>query len=127
MVANEMTQFKDSVKLQLISLVLDHPDFPGRDEQEAFQLANSMYHKFSGSPDDGPYLYILGRIYEQGTGTPVDLRKALNYYKLSVLSKYPHTGCKKRYQKLVDEIGKDQKKARHLRRNPPFPALRGLT
>ncbi len=125
LVVNGATQFENSVKLQLISLVLDHPEFPGRDEQEAFQLANSMYHKFSGSPDDGPYLYVLGRIYEQGTGTPVDLRKALNYYKLSVLSKYPNTGCEKRYQKLVDEIGEEQEEDKASLQKSAVPSPSG--
>lgn len=63
----------------MLSMVVRYHDFPGRDEKVAYALATYL-EEFS-RPDYNAYLnYLLGRVYEDGIGTPPNKNKALEYY-----------------------------------------------
>lgn len=78
--------FRDVIILDILTLVLDNKDFPGRDEQKAFELTLSLKEKLPGTYSGPAYCYIyyvFGRIHEEGIGTPPDRKEALRYYKMS--------------------------------------------
>ena len=97
--------FPNCVKLDAISMVLRHPEFPGRDESEAYRLAMSMDNPdFHGVPMEGPVCYVLGIVHERGIGTQVDKEKALRYYKACSNGSWPHQGCRERFDALTEQI-----------------------
>lgn len=97
--------FPNCVKLDAISMVLRHPEFPGRDESEAYRLAMSMDNPdFHEVPMEGPVCYVLGIVHERGIGTQVDKEKALRYYKACSNGSWPHQGCRERFDALTEQI-----------------------
>ncbi len=94
-----------AVKLLLVHLTIDHPDFPGRNEQEAFQMASNMPREVTDGIAGGRFNYALGRLHEQGIGTSKDLKKALECYKKSASGPFSHSGCEERYEALGKQIG----------------------
>ncbi len=81
----------------MLSLGIRNADFPGRDEAQMYALAQEL-ELFSISND---YLsYLLGRVYEDGIGTPVDLGKARMHYERG---RYRHAGCAERLERLGED------------------------
>ncbi len=79
-----------------LSLGIRDAEFPGRDEAKLYALAQEL-DQYSKSDHAGKLNYLLGRVYEDGIGTPVDKRKALVYYERGRGS---HAGCAERLEKL---------------------------
>lgn len=74
----EGIHLKHVARLKRAAMVLDHPDFPGRNEKEAYdQILESAGHYAAGKY----CCYLLGLFHEKGIGRPVDKAVALDYYK----------------------------------------------
>ncbi len=80
----------------LLALGVHYADFPGRDEKLMYAIAQEL-EKRSSPWRRGNEIYLLGRIYEDGIGTPVDRKKALELYE-SV--RVPHAGCSEGCKRL---------------------------
>lgn len=93
--------FPNYVKLKMITMVIKHPDFPGRDEKRAFEDALSL-EKYATKTPNTTYCYVIGQVYEKGIGTPKDEKKALSFYKLSKPVNY-HKGSKDAIKRLETE------------------------
>ncbi len=85
--------------LLMLSLGVRYADFPGRDESQIFAMAQDL-SRYSFSEGTGYLNYLLGRVYEDGIGTPVDQGKACEYYELS---RSCHAGCAERWEKLKQD------------------------
>lgn len=83
----------------LLSLGVRFADFPGRDEAKLYTLARDL-DQYSKSDHAGKLNYLLGRVYEDGIGTPVDKGRAREYYKRGRSS---YTGCAERLERLGED------------------------
>ncbi|WPX41598.1 hypothetical protein QET93_005715 [Akkermansia sp. N21116] len=77
----------------MLTLAFRHADLPGRDEKKLYDLAQEL-DKYTQSYTAGGLNYFLGKVYEDGIGTPVDRDKALEYYKRGAKGRFfYHAGC----------------------------------
>ncbi len=90
---------QSAASMFMLSLGFRHKDFPGRDEKLMYELAQEL-DKDSASLDSGSLSYLLGRMYEDGIGTPVDKEKALHYYQNGTKSWSRHSGCVEGLERL---------------------------
>ncbi len=84
----------------MLFLGIHHKEFPGRDEHVLYELAQELDPFVDNSPYTGHLLYLLGKVYEEGIGTPLDREKALKYYQGAVSS---HLGCSEGVERLQQE------------------------
>ncbi len=90
------TNMLEAPGLFLLSLGIHNKDFPGRDEKLMYELAQERGILGSFSPP-GNVCYLLGRVYEDGIGTPVDKEKALSFYEKG----RKHIGCSDGAERLL--------------------------
>ena len=92
------TNIVEAPGLFLLSLGIHNKDFPGRDEKLMYALAQELEDSVSSSLP-GNVSYLLGRVYEDGIGTPVDKEKALKFYEKGK----NHIGCTDGVERLLQE------------------------
>ena len=84
----------------MLSLLLEHPEFPGRDLSRVPDLLHEL-EDFTKDDSSGSLCYLMGRVYEDGIGVPVDLSQALKYYERG---KDDNSHCAERWEKLQASI-----------------------
>lgn len=86
--------------IKMASLTLEHPDLPGLDMKEVYNLALDIVRDRRGKSDENypAFLcYILGQYNERGLGRPEDREKALEFYKEGASR---HQGCEDGVKRL---------------------------
>ncbi len=86
----------------MLSLGIRHAD-ELKKEKELYDIAQSLDERTLGSLLYN-LDYLVGRIYEDGIGTPVDKEKALSYYKRGG----NHTGCGEGTARLLQQLSDDE-------------------
>ncbi len=71
--------FQALIRMFMLSMVVHHPEFSECDEKRAYGFVTYL-EGFSKSSGNAYLNYLLGRVYEDGIGTPPDKEKALEYY-----------------------------------------------
>lgn len=88
------------IRLKMASLVINYPDFPGRNEQEAYDLILELLGNYSVKEY---CCFLLGQFHEKGIGRPVDKVTALDFYRKG--SQFNHD-CQKGVDRLVPPMEK---------------------
>ena len=87
----------------MLSLGIRHADELKKDGKELYDLVQSLDKPTLGSRLSD-LSYLLGRIYEDGIGTPVDKEKALSCYKRGG----NHAGCSEGAERLLRQLEDDE-------------------
>ncbi len=97
---NFLVMLPEAIRMAMLSLLLEHPEFPGRDLSRVPDLLHEL-EDFTKDDSSGSLCYLMGRVYEDGIGVPVDLSQALKYYERG---KDDNSHCAERWEKLQASI-----------------------
>lgn len=95
----------EAIKMSMLSMLVHHAEFPGRDLSKVPVLLGEL-EEFAEDDRSGQISYIIGRVYEDGIGAPVNREKALKYYKQG---KRGNSSCAKRWEKLQESAPAGQR------------------
>ncbi len=97
---------QNAIRTFMISMVVKHLRFPGRDEAKAYEMAQGL-QEFAERNQRDSLNYLLGRVYEDGIGTPPDKEKALEYY-MRGSEEYPACaeGCERLEKSFIRHHGR---------------------
>ncbi len=95
-----LCELSHAIKLNLLTLLILYPEFPGRDVSRSTDLMWMMEAELERSTD-GYLNCVVGRVFEDGIGVPVDRARALVHYERGMKE---HSGCAKGWERLQNSV-----------------------